>query len=395
MLHNQPDYRREHERAQSAKLSKLGQINLRTLREQSWDFESDPDVDLLAAFPIGYNRRRLIADQVLAAQKAKAHPPVVQVVPDFREKLHDIETARVVFPLSSEAQDLLGGQNHVSGETEEQRLLAGVKNLIWNSPKLWELHVRDVVVKCNDNIVAKVISGNKIGDYTEYTTMQYLAQSAPGIPAPRPHGALAIGPLRVMFMSFIPGTTLAHAWPTLSIEQKSSIQQQLDGILSRMRKITKPQDRELGGVGGEGAKACHVDECAFFPGIRTAAEYRDQQFSARHYDSNTYIKLLRTLFDMNGADSDHEAVFTHGDVRPHNIMVDRKPGTDELFVTAIIDWEDAGFYPEWYECMALTRTLSLVDENDWFLHVPDSISPLRHPRQWLTDRLWRYHLRTT
>jgi serine/threonine protein kinase len=386
-------YHHGHELAQSAKLSKLGQINVRTLSDLSRQFGWDPDVDLLSAFPIGYNRRRLIADQLLAAQKAKARPVVVPVDPDFRERLDDVETARVVYPLSTEAQNLVGSHTPPSGETDEHNLLVGVKNLFWNSPKLWEFHARGVVVKCSDNIVVKVILGNK--HYTEYTTMQYLAHSAPDIPAPRLHGLISFGPLQMLFMSFIPGTTLAHAWPTLSIQQKSSIQQKLDDIFVRMRQITKPYGQNLGGVGGEGVKAFHVDDCALFAGISTAAQYRELQFSAAHNGSKTYAKLLQMLSDMRGSDSDHEAVFIYGDIRPANIMVDMKPGTEDLSVRAIIDWEDAGFYPEWYECMALTRTLSLVDEGDWFLHVPESISPLKCPRQWLVDRLWGIHQRTT
>ena len=30
-----------------------------------------------------------------------------------------------------------------------------------------------------------------------------------------------------------------------------------------------------------------------------------------------------------------------------------------------------GFYPAYYECTVLTRTLSLVDEDDWYLHLPE------------------------
>jgi aminoglycoside phosphotransferase (APT) family kinase protein len=39
----------------------------------------------------------------------------------------------------------------------------------------------------------------------------------------------------------------------------------------------------------------------------------------------------------------HEIVFTHGDLRPQNIMI--KNGN----VVAIIDWELSGWYPEYWE----------------------------------------------
>ena len=42
--------------------------------------------------------------------------------------------------------------------------------------------------------------------------MQFLAERAPDIPAPRTHGLIALDPFRVIFMSYVPGITLAQAW---------------------------------------------------------------------------------------------------------------------------------------------------------------------------------------
>ncbi|EKV17643.1 hypothetical protein PDIP_30560 [Penicillium digitatum Pd1] len=39
----------------------------------------------------------------------------------------------------------------------------------------------------------------------------------------------------------------------------------------------------------------------------------------------------------------HRILFTHGDIRPQNVMV--KDG----HVVAIIDWERSGWYPEYWE----------------------------------------------
>lgn len=98
----------------------------------------------------------------------------------------------------------------------------------------------------------------------------------------------------------------------------------------------------------------------------------------------------------NSSTLTHESVFTHGDVRTDNIMVKKDPDTDDYVVTGIIDWEDSGFYPAWHECIVLTRTLSVVDDDDdWYLYLPESISPLNYPVRWLVDRLWGIHLKTT
>lgn len=46
--------------------------------------------------------------------------------------------------------------------------------------------------------------------------------------------------------------------------------------------------------------------------------------------------------------SDH-AVFTHGDIERRNIMV------DECRVIGIIDWEYAGWYPDYWEYAQIMR----------------------------------------
>ena len=56
---------------------------------------------------------------------------------------------------------------------------------------------------------------------------------------------------------------------------------------------------------------------------------------------------LHTLRDCwSPRQSDAESfVFCHNDLSQQNMMVD--PGT--LKIKAILDWEYAGFYPEWFE----------------------------------------------
>ena len=33
-------------------------------------------------------------------------------------------------------------------------------------------------------------------------------------------------------------------------------------------------------------------------------------------------------------------------------------------VTGIIDWEDSGFHPDYFECKKLTRAMHILDEKD-------------------------------
>ncbi|RAK98799.1 aminoglycoside phosphotransferase family protein [Aspergillus ibericus CBS 121593] len=361
-------YIHEHRIAHYNQLSYAAEINFRLLNELHDALTNEPEVNLLSVFPKNYSRRINMATgpKVVLNGKQKDQPKA----PEFRTRLVLAKTATIVYPLSEKVIALLEqcsgpGKSSIS---DEKTLVLALKKLIWDSPTLWE------------SPTLKVVTGN--GYYTEYTSMQFLIKQAPDIPAPRPHGILDFGPFRVIFI-------LVH-------EEKLSIQRQLDEIFSRLRAI-RPKDGDmLGGVCGEGVKELRVDDWATFKDITTTKGFNDLQFSARHHGSNTYVRLLRSFLEHDPSLLANGSVFTHGDVRTANIMVKQDPSRGVQYViTGIIDWEDSGFYPFYYECTVLTRTLSLVDENDWYFYLPQSISPLKFPVHWLVDRLWGIHLRTT
>ncbi|KAH8689044.1 hypothetical protein BGW36DRAFT_420989 [Talaromyces proteolyticus] len=361
-------YRREHRNAEYRHLSYAAQINRRTLDELNGTLRNEPEVNLLSVFPKNYTRRITMATGpklMPSAEKESSEDSQ----PEFRTRLELAETATIVYPLSEEVNSLLarhsGDRSDGSNDLENPLILS----------------------------LKKVITGNK--DYTEYTSMEYLAREAPDIPAPRPHGLIALGSFRVIFMSYIPDITLAQVWPNLSCKEKLSIQRQLDNIFCRLRTIQHEDSNMLGGVCGEGVKELRVNECALFKDITTATQFNELQFSAVHHGSATYVKLLRSFLENDYSTLTHGLVFTHGDVRTENIIVKKDPSIDGYVVTGIIDWGDSGFYPAYHESTVLTRTLSLVDDDDWYLYLPEYISPLKYPVRWLVDRLWGIHLKTT
>lgn len=260
--------------------------------------------------------------------------------------------------------------------------MESLRTLLWASTKIWELRSRGLVVKCTDEIAAKFVSHNK--DFTEYTAMQYLAEHAPDIPAPRPHGLVIFGHYQVTFMSYIPSMTLADAWAVLSHEQRISIQFQSDAILRRLRTLRKPEGHALGGAAGEGVKDHRRGDYPCETVVDTASGYQDFLFSIPHRGSKTYAEFIRRLWPSSSAKG---SVFTHGDIQPANTMVELKEN-GSCMVTGIIDWEDSGFYPEHHESTQVTKILNMIDENDWYLYLPPCIAPSSFPMHWLVDRLW-------
>ena len=77
-------------------------------------------------------------------------------------------------------------------------------------------------------------------------------------------------------------------------------------------------------------------------------------------------------------------VFTHGDLHPGNILVSQEEDGSWKIV-AIIDWENSGFYPAYWESIKMTNTMDISVDSDWHLFLPESCSPSRYPVDWLVD----------
>lgn len=376
----------EHEwRKPSKDESGAAYLNRSTLEDLHDLLQINPELDLLTYFPKNYGHRKRVVTHWLTSvslPQSKPLPPE-----DCRDWLYFAETATVVHPLSPAVEALLAGplpkidKDEPAGSATS--LLKRVTSLLVHSPKLWVSPNMKMVVKCSDEIVAKFASGND--DYTEYTTLQYLAKQAPGIPVPRPHGLINLDPFVVIFMTYVPSMTLAKAWPALSCEGKLSTQKQLNGIFEQLRELRQTDGQRMGSIGGEGVKHLRNDE-SFKGFIDTAAAFREFEFSARNRGSTSYVTFLRSLLPATSPGS----VFTHGDLRQDNIMVQMDGNkVDTCHITGIIDWEWSGFYPDYFESIGMTNCLSIVDEDDWYLHLPPCISPYRFRETWLVDRLWR------
>ncbi|KAI1940907.1 hypothetical protein LOZ57_005842 [Ophidiomyces ophidiicola] len=367
------------------KLSPIAILNKKTLGRLQEQLMANPELDLLSIFPSDYRRQMQLA---LSQQpRLKISPAEIKSPPDFRDNLSGVDRAEVVFPLSERVTELLKQYSLPEGfDNPEQTLLHSLKQLLWKSPKLWENVVRGIVVKCSDDIVIKLLS-QRIPEYTEYTTLQYLAERLPDIPVPRPHGLIRCGRYTVIFMSYIPCMTLTQAWPKLSHEAKLSVQHQLDDILNKLRTLRQEDGLPLGGVRGEGVKYQHWDVVPYQEAINSAAAFDDFRFSIPHRGSKSYIRLLRSLWRLPTKGS----VFTHGDIRRDNVIIEM--GVDNTCrVTGLIDWEDSGYYPEYFECMSSTITLSSTEDTDWYDYFPPCISPSNFPVPWLIDRFWNHHM---
>ncbi len=170
------------------------------------------------------------------------------------ELTSSIGATTVVFPLSESVQHLLGIHTDDISTLQPQSLSTNLRDIIESGQVIWQSKAccGHAVIKCTTSIVVKIVPN--LDDYTEYTSMQYLAQHAPEIPAPKPLGSVNSNGTSYIFISFVPGVTVDKIWSKLSEEQKASIRDQLSNILLKLRQLKVPRGVFLGDVSSEGYK---------------------------------------------------------------------------------------------------------------------------------------------
>lgn len=363
--------------------SRAADLNRNTVIAILATLESDPKSNVIEVFSPAYSgQRKRMLD---GAQGAKKAPKILKSEPHFAHDLEpddndDTTSLEVVFPLSLAVSDLL--QKAHPPETPDSPVTT-LKRLICGSECIWQSGLGSFVARLENNIAVKVQSRSQVN---HYLVLEYLAQHAPDVPAPRPHGLIKLADLNVMFMSYVPRCTLTQAWGDMSTEDKVSIQDQLNKIFLNIRSLPR-YDRPLGTLDGHGVTDVrgHATEFESNKIIHTISEFEDFVFSPQPCITSTYIRFLRDLVPATA--HNQECVFTHCDFLPQNIMVDTD-GTGGWIITGIIDWDDAGFYPVYWESVKSMRTVLANAKTDWYLYQPECMAPSTYADKWLLDIVW-------
>ncbi|KAG6109264.1 hypothetical protein E4U13_006005 [Claviceps humidiphila] len=321
--------------------------NIKVLRSLKAVLLEDPQADLTTALPSTYSQQLQSAKD-----RVTSHSQIAHSLPnhDIRRRLDGNGPVTTIFPLSTEVEDLFRDYASIS---------EAIIGLLDNSEVLYESAwaASVMVFRINENI------------------------NMPDFPAPRPHGLVRLGIYCFLFTSHIPGMNLEDAWPELDCSQKQDISCQIDVLLAELRSFPVPEHACLGDVAGGACRDLRRAQRVSIKPIKSVVEFEDFIFKGSQHATPIYIGLLRGLMPLS-----NKIVFTHGDIRPANLMVRRDDGTWR--VTAIIDWETSGFYPEYWEAVKSTNSLTSSEHSDWYKYIPQSISPNRYAVPWLVDRLW-------
>lgn len=276
-----------------------------------------------------------------------------------------------------------GGSSEGGSEGDGYDLAEAVVQLLDRSKVLYKSlwAASCMVFDVGGGIVAKVTGQQYLQN--EYRVLPYLAEQLPSLPIPRLHGMIQIGHYAMQFTSLVPGLDLEKQWPRLNDADKRSVSAQLDKLLCQLRTLKLPPGTPLGAL-GQGCKDSRRGTRVSSETILDVEKFEDFIFAGSKSASAMYIRFLR---DLLPAAPPAEVVFTHGDIRPANVIVDQNED-GSWNVVAIIDWESSGFYPGYWECVKMTNNLMPSDRDDWYHFLPESLSPQRYPAYWLVDRVW-------
>jgi aminoglycoside phosphotransferase (APT) family kinase protein len=218
------------------------------------------------------------------------------------------------------------------------------------------------IVRVSNNLVVK--SGNLRSHEAE--TLRFIAANTT-IPVPKVHDIhWQDGQLVSIVMDYMPGKRLDEAWDTLDADQKLSIADELHSYINQLRNL---KGDYIGAI--DRGKAI-IGQIASIEGGPFDSEQQFNEFilgdivkSApdilRHYAKSALL-------------DNHEIVFTHADFAPRNILVEGGR------VTAVLDWEYAGWYPEHWEYIQALKQLRPMPDRPGYLA---RILPPRYEREYI------------
>ena len=193
------------------------------------------------------------------------------------------------------------------------------------------------VVRVNKHFAVKMGRGISL---IEAENMMFLAANSK-VPVPKVHAAFRDPGTNKTYiiMQYLHGNTLQKLLPTLKQVEKAAICNLIKDAMMKLRSIP-PQDY-LGMLN----RQPYLDGVFWTEGLdpKISGPFENQKGmnlaiieKLRQTESDQYIRLLRNMINqtLNG----HRTTFTHGDLQPKNIMVERlgnRDGYPEFKITLL------------------------------------------------------------
>lgn len=225
---------------------------------------------------------------------------------------------------------------HMRIVTSSERNLIRLR--IWLGYRLYKTFGSSGICRFGPRTVVKYTPTTRVA---EAANMEFIA-SHTQIPLPRVHDVFIIGSRTYIVMDYIDAPELTFTWHKLTNMQKKQFFVQLKDYINQMRALEPSNPGHIQAADGTGvfdSRLC-LDNCPMGPFI-----------SSREFHTHLGHDCIRTLKTHQQywplldkmAEKQYRTVFSHSDISPRNVLA--RDGK----ILGIIDWECAGWYPEYWE----------------------------------------------
>lgn len=182
----------------------------------------------------------------------------------------------------------------------------------------------------------------------ELEAMRLMTEHAPSVPIPtvlhsRFNPRVSNGQIS---MTYVQGLCIADCWPICSDKVKKKICREVWAFIAEIRKVPWPEHlKDAWCCAADGAVSFDPllgDKKDIMPTLDSDEAVRKRMFELYTKCGGPSHVDRRSVFEMLPTSSG--TVFTHGDIRPQNIMIHRQGK-----VISILDWEFAGWFPDYWE----------------------------------------------
>ncbi|RMD39295.1 hypothetical protein DV735_g5830, partial [Chaetothyriales sp. CBS 134920] len=216
----------------------------------------------------------------------------------------------------------------------------------------------------------------------EYGALQLIRRHT-NIPVPRPLDIVSSSEDSYLLTSALPGVRLGMCIDSLSDSQVETLVQDLHECFAQLHAIPKDVAPKYAITNSLG-KACY--DYRILAGLKYDESRGDTV--GPFVDEHEFNNLLRAkpLPNVQHNSTEHRIVFTHADLNMRNVLVQQHNGR----LSGIVDWENSGWYPEYWE---YTKAHYITKLNRRWLAIVDQLFNQRgnYDRELKIERqLWDY-----
>ena len=150
----------------------------------------------------------------------------------------------VLFPLATGVHEALEQERSSAALGSIEATLLHLRR---SRPQINDLGFGVKIVQVTTDIVMK---SSLYDQSNHHIALQYLADHSPDVPAPQALGLVRVGHTSYLFMTLIPGQTVASVWATLDTTENVSIQMKLEEACRRYRLLKAGEDTAIGPLTG-------------------------------------------------------------------------------------------------------------------------------------------------